>query len=59
MFLGKALCGWPGLSPEGVYSPRPMSGPSLFTHSKSFQAEKRANECQGWRSGFKCWPEVL
>lgn len=26
VFLGKALCGWSGLSPEGMHSPGPMSG---------------------------------
>lgn len=31
VFLGKALCGWPGLSPEGLHSPRPMSGPCSLT----------------------------
>lgn len=58
MFTGKALCGWPGLSPDGVLSPRPMPGSCSLTASASSLGRGPTNARVGG-SGFKSRREVL
>lgn len=57
MFIGKALCGWPGLSPDGVLSPRPMPGPCSLTARASSLGRGPTNARVGGqasKAGQKC-----
>lgn len=57
MVTGKALCGWSGLSREGMLSPRPMSGPCSLTARTSSLGRGPTNARVGGqasKAGQKC-----